>query len=65
MSNKRAGAQGTLPPGGVVFLAGGIGITPVRPMFAELKGRCPVTLLYCVRQLQDAVFLREFAEVRL
>lgn len=35
----------------------------MRPMFAELRGRCPVVLLYCVRQLQDAVFLREFAEV--
>ena len=56
--------QGTLPADGIVFLAGGIGITPIRAMFAELKGRgCPLTLIYCVRQLQDAIFLHEFAEV--
>ena len=46
-----------------MFLAGGIGITPMRAMFAQLKGKCPVTLIYCVRQLQDAIFLRELAEV--
>lgn len=58
------GDQGC-PEAGVLLLAGGIGITPLRAMLPELLQRgCPVTLLYSVRDLQDAVFLSEFAEVR-
>lgn len=50
---------------GVLLVAGGIGITPMRTMFAECIARgIPVTLLYSVRLLEDAAFLAEFQEVR-
>ena len=50
---------------GVLLIAGGIGVTPMRVMFAEciLRGY-PVTLLYSVRKEEDAAFLEEFREVR-
>ena len=49
---------------GVLLIAGGIGITPMRTMFAECIARgIPVTLLYSVRLLEDAAFLAEFQEV--
>ena len=52
------------PAGGVLLIAGGIGITPLRSMFAHfVDAGAPVTLLYCVRQLADVVFLQEFAQV--
>ncbi|BDA45470.1 probable 3-ketosteroid-9-alpha-monooxygenase, ferredoxin reductase at C-terminar half [Coccomyxa sp. Obi] len=47
----------------VLLIAGGIGITPMRPMFLDfLKRGVDVMLLYCVRSLDDAVFLSELAE---
>lgn len=52
------------PAPGVLLVAGGIGITPMRTMFAEcIKRGIPVTLLYTVRHLEDAAFLAEFQEV--
>ncbi|KAK9814968.1 hypothetical protein WJX73_003605 [Symbiochloris irregularis] len=60
--------QDTLPGGkppaaGVVLLAGGIGITPLRSMLPEfVESGVPVTLIYSVKTLADAVFLNEFAE---
>ena len=48
----------------VLLIAGGIGITPMRPMFLEfVKRGLDVTLLYSVHSLDDAVFLPELAEV--
>ena len=55
----------SLPPAGVLMVAGGIGVTPMRPMFHECIARgIPVTLLYSVRTLADAAFLHELQEVR-
>lgn len=49
---------------GVLLVAGGIGITPMRTMFAEcIKRSIPVALLYTARHLEDAAFLAEFQEV--
>jgi ferredoxin-NADP reductase len=42
---------------GVVLLAGGVGITPLRAMFATLPG--PVTLIYRASTPQDVVFAEE------
>jgi predicted ferric reductase len=42
---------------GVVLLAGGVGITPLRAMFSTLPG--PVTLIYRARSEQDIVFRDE------
>jgi predicted ferric reductase len=42
---------------GVVLLAGGVGITPLRAMFATLPGR--VTLIYRASTPQDVVFADE------
>jgi len=42
---------------GVVLLAGGVGITPLRAMFATLPG--PVTLIYRASSEQDIVFRDE------
>ncbi len=42
---------------GVVLLAGGVGITPLRAMFASLPGR--VTLIYRARSWRDIVFRDE------
>jgi predicted ferric reductase len=42
---------------GVVLLAGGVGITPLRAMFATLPG--PVTLIYRASSPQDVVFADE------
>lgn len=48
----------------LLLIAGGIGITPMRPMFLGfLKRGLDVTLLYSVRSLDDAVFLPELTEV--
>ena len=55
----------TAPPAGVLLVAGGIGVTPMRPMFHECIVRgIPVTLLYSVRTLADAAFLHDLQEVR-
>ena len=52
------------PEAGVLLLAGGIGITPMKAMLPDfLAQHCPVTLLYSVREAQDAAFLPEFAKV--
>ncbi|KAK9901386.1 hypothetical protein WJX75_009774 [Coccomyxa subellipsoidea] len=52
-----------IPAAGVLLVAGGIGITPMRTIFAEcIKRGIPVTLLYTVRHLEDAAFLAEFQE---
>lgn len=49
---------------GVLLIAGGIGVTPVRVMFAEcLQRRYPVTVLYTFREERDAAFLQEFKQV--
>src|SRR6202044_97424 len=42
---------------GVVLLAGGVGITPLRAMFAALPG--PVTLIYRASSTEDVVFANE------
>ena len=42
---------------GVVLLAGGVGITPLRAMFATLPG--PVTLIYRASSTEDVVFADE------
>ena len=49
---------------GVLLIAGGIGVTPVRVMFAECLHRgYPVTVLYTFRGEKDAAFLNEFKQV--
>lgn len=49
---------------GVMLVAGGIGVTPVRAMFDVcLRRAYPVTVLYAMRTLQDAAFLTEFSKV--
>ena len=47
-----------------IFIAGGIGITPLMPMMREAsaKGR-PWTLLYCNRRNEDAPFLAEIKKL--
>ena len=53
-----------LPAAGVLLIAGGIGVTPMRVMLHECIARgVHVTLLYCVRRQEDAVFLEEFLQV--
>jgi ferredoxin-NADP reductase len=46
---------------GVVLLAGGVGITPLRAMFATLPG--PVTLIYRASTPQDVVFADELEAI--
>ena len=45
-----------------LFIAGGIGITPIRAMVRRLRGdgRTGVRLLYLTRSAEDTAFLREF-----
>lgn len=45
------------PGRGVVLLAGGVGITPLRALFATLPG--PVTLIYRASNASDVVFREE------
>ncbi len=45
------------PGRGVVLLAGGVGITPLRALFATLPG--PVTLIYRASNTRDVVFREE------
>ncbi len=48
-----------------LLVAGGIGITPMRVLLAEqLAQQQLVTLLYSVRTLAEAPFLKEFIEVK-
>ena len=49
---------------GVLLIAGGIGITPIRVIFAEcLRRGYRVVLLYTFRTAKDAAFLKEFQDV--
>lgn len=49
---------------GVLLVAGGIGITPMRVLLAQrLAQKQPVALLYFVRSLREAPFLQELCEV--
>ena len=71
------GAGQQNPSGRVILLAGGIGITPFRPMLQQLLGvaderaaaagsaprRAAVTLVYSVRRLEEAVFLQELLQL--
>jgi predicted ferric reductase len=50
-------ADGAAARRGVVLVAGGVGITPLRAMFASLPGR--VTLVYRARSWHDIVFRDE------
>ena len=51
---------------GVLLIAGGIGVTPIRVIFAEcLRRGYPVVLLYTFRAAKDAAFLKEFQNVSL
>ena len=51
---------------GVLLVAGGIGITPMRVMLADrLARQLPVTMMYFVRSVQEAPFLAELCEVML
>jgi predicted ferric reductase len=47
----------------MVFIAGGIGITPIRAMLDEALIRSPCTLLYRVNRSADIVFARELDEL--
>ena len=50
---------------GVLLIAAGIGVTPMRVMFAEcLKRGYPVVFLYSFRTCEDGAFLTEFYNVR-
>jgi ferredoxin-NADP reductase len=51
----------------VVFLAGGIGITPFRSMIkyiTDSKSDCDAILLWCVNTMDDAVFKGDFDRVQ-
>jgi ferredoxin-NADP reductase len=50
---------------GVVLIAGGVGITPIRAMFAALPAGVPraITLLYRASHPRDIVFRRELDEI--
>jgi ferredoxin-NADP reductase len=49
--------SGASSAGGAVLVAGGVGITPLRALFATLPG--PVTLIYRASSWQDVVFKDE------
>jgi predicted ferric reductase len=49
--------SGASPAGGAVLVAGGVGITPLRALFATLPG--PVTLIYRASSWQEVVFKGE------
>lgn len=54
----------TIPAAGVLLIAGGIGITPMRVMFHDCISRgIPVTLLYSVRNGGEAAFLADLEQV--
>jgi vanillate O-demethylase ferredoxin subunit len=47
-----------------VFIAGGIGITPILPMAMELaRGSTPFHLHYCAHEMKSAPFLSNLAEI--
>lgn len=53
------------PPKSVVFITGGIGITPVRSMLLQAMAdhdRQPMTLFYANRRPEDAAFLDELTQ---
>jgi len=56
---------GSMTHSRTLLVAGGIGITPMRVLLAEqLAQQQLVTLLYSVRTLAEAPFLKEFIEVK-
>jgi len=53
--------------GETVFIAGGIGITPIMSMLRTLRDRSdkrPLVLIYAVNHLADALFREELAELK-
>ena len=53
-----------IPPAGLLLIAGGIGITPMRVMFHDsIKKGIPVTLLHSIREPSEAIFHQEFRKV--
>ncbi|MGW6936210.1 ferredoxin reductase family protein [Lentzea sp. NPDC054927] len=46
---------------GVLLIAGGVGVTPIRALLEELKG--DVVVLYRVNRIEDAVLLNELLDV--
>ena len=49
----------------MLLVAGGIGVTPFRAMLdGSSRGAQPITLLYCVRTLQEAAFLHDFQKAK-
>ena len=53
-----------IPPAGLLLIAGGIGITPMRVMFHDcIKKGIPVTLLHSIRDPREALFHEEFQKV--
>ena len=50
---------------GVLLIAGGIGVTPMRVMFTEcLQRGYPTVFIYTAREERDLAFLEEFREVK-
>jgi ferredoxin-NADP reductase len=47
--------------GGLLLIAGGVGVTPIRAMLEE--SNCPTVVLYRVSSIADAVLLRELQEL--
>ncbi|MGY1751246.1 PDR/VanB family oxidoreductase [Modestobacter sp. SYSU DS0511] len=57
----RGGFELPAAAGGLLLLAGGVGITPVRPIYhAARAAGLPVRLVYLVRSREDAAYLDEF-----
>ncbi len=49
----------------LLFIAGGIGITPIRSMIGDIVRRGKdITLIYAVRTLEDIAFRKEFESLR-
>jgi predicted ferric reductase len=49
---------------GVMFIGGGIGITPMRAMFWEcIRRRIPACVLYAVKEMREAAFFEELQQV--
>jgi predicted ferric reductase len=48
---------------GVLLIAGGVGITPLRALLEELGGHAPVTLIYRAGSWEDVLFRTEIDEL--
>jgi predicted ferric reductase len=62
------GPYGTFVEGGharkkVLFIAGGIGITPIRALFESMSGRKECVILYSNRTLRNLVFKNELEKI--